>query len=214
MRGTNIKKSLIWFLKSYLWLIPLLFVIDVVSKLGMERLLNENGGSITVIPGFFSFSLVYNTGAAWGIFAGKDWLLVTISLLAGLALSAFLSWRYKSLGFLTRFSIILLIPGAFGNLIDRAFYPNGVIDFLQFTFIDFPVFNLADTYLVVGVVILIIDFLISEIGDRKKKKSAKSNISSAKIKKALEETKEEMNKEPLVEEKNPSPKDDEESSEQ
>lgn len=214
MRGTNIKKSLIWFLKSYLWLIPLLFVIDVVSKLGMERLLNENGGSITVIPGFFSFSLVYNTGAAWGIFAGKDWLLVTISLLAGLALSAFLSWRYKSLGFLTRLSIILLIPGAFGNLIDRAFYPNGVIDFLQFTFIDFPVFNLADTYLVVGVVILIIDLLISEIGDRKKKKSAKSNISSAKIKKALEETKEEMNKEPLIEEKNPSPKDDEESSEQ
>lgn len=209
MKGTKIKKYLIWFLKSYLWLIPLLFIIDVISKLGMERLLNKHGGSITVIPGFFSFTLVYNTGAAWGIFAGKDWLLVTISLIAGIALSAFLFWRYKSLSFLSRLSIILLIPGAFGNLIDRAFYPHGVIDFLQFTFIDFPVFNLADAFLVIGVVILLIELLISEISDRRSKKKVKSELSEDKIKKGLEETKEEMDKlETTREEKSESGTDD------
>ena len=79
----KVKKGLLWFLKSFLWVIPLLFLADVLSKLGFERLLKDRPGqAITVIPGFFRFALLYNTGAAWGIFAGNDWLLITISVVA------------------------------------------------------------------------------------------------------------------------------------
>lgn len=170
-KENRVLSGLKWFGRSWLWLIPLLFVFDILTKLIFENiLLTKPGQEIVVIPGFFSFELLYNKGAAWGILAGKDWLLVTISAVAGSAMIAFLAWKYKTLPRFVRIALCLTIPGAFGNLIDRAFYQKGVIDFLKFTFIDFPTFNFADAFLVIGCAILIIGEIISEIRDIKRKK--------------------------------------------
>lgn len=179
--------GLIWFAKSWLWLIPVLFAFDIVTKLVFERvLLAQPGQKIVVIPGFFSFELLYNTGAAWGILAGKDWLLVTISLVAGLAMTGFLIWKYKSLSTFVRVALCLTIPGAFGNLIDRAFYSRGVIDFLRFTFIDFPTFNFADAFLVIGCAILIIGEITGEIRDHlHKRKEEKTDVDLHEVGKKL-----------------------------
>lgn len=165
----KIKNWFVWFAKSFLWIIPLLFILDIVTKQLFEKvILKEDGNSIVVIPGFLSFTLTHNTGAAWGIFAGLDWLLVTFSVVCGLAMVALLVIKYKKLNLTVKICLYMLIAGAFGNLIDRAFYPQKVIDFIQFTFIDFPIFNLADTYLVIGVIILMIYELVHEIHRNKK----------------------------------------------
>lgn len=182
------KKGAIIVAKYYLWVILLLFILDIGSKQLMDHILKTPGNSITIIPHFFSFTLVYNTGAAWGIFGGQTWLLVSMSVICGLAMLFFLIYKAPKLSKMPKIALSLMIPGAFGNLIDRAFYEKGVIDFLQFTFIDFPVFNMADSYLVIGIIILIIWYIIVEINDIKNKneknKSDKdtANLSSAKEK--------------------------------
>ena len=154
------KKGAIIVAKYYLWVIILLFILDIGSKQLMDHILKTPGNSITIIPHFFSFTLVYNTGAAWGIFGGQTWLLVSMSVICGLAMLFFLIYKAPKLSKMPKIALSLMIPGAFGNLIDRAFYEKGVIDFLQFTFIDFPVFNMADSYLVIGIIILIIWYII------------------------------------------------------
>lgn len=182
-----------WFFKSWLWLIPLLFIIDIVSKLGLERiLLTKPGHAITVIPGFFRIALLYNTGAAWGMFAGKDWLLVSISLIASAVMIYFLIAKFKKLTLCQRLSLCLMIPGALGNLIDRAFYKNGVIDFLEFTFgsYHFPTFNFADSCLVVGVILLMISEIIVDLKETKEKEKAKEKSNNIDSKKLTEELKE------------------------
>jgi len=170
MNIAKIKKGLIWFLKSWLGIIPLLFFLDILSKQLFEKvILKTDGNTIVVIPHFISFTLTHNLGAAWGIFAGMDWLLITFSVVCGILMVAFLIYKYKTLRLSTKIALMLMISGAFGNLIDRAFYPNGVIDFIEFTFIDFPIFNLADAFLVIGVIVLVIGEIVNEIKDHNKK---------------------------------------------
>lgn len=172
--GTKVLNGLKWFFKSFIWIIPLLLVLDVVSKLGFERLLqSKQGWAIDVIPGFFRFALVYNEGAAWGMLEGQDWLLITISAVAGALMIGYLVWKYKTMPFYLKMCLCVIIPGCLGNLIDRAFYPHGVIDFIEFTFgtYRFPTFNLADSYIVVGIILLIIFEIVAEY----KMSKAKSN---------------------------------------
>ena len=123
----KIKKGLIWFFKSFLWIIPLLFFFDILTKQLFEKvILKEDGNSIVVIKNFLSFTLTHNTGAAWGIFADMDWLLITFSVVCGTGMVIFLIIKYKKLNLLTKISLFLMISGAYGNLIDRAFYEKKV----------------------------------------------------------------------------------------
>lgn len=165
------KRGLVWFGKSYLWLIPLFFIIDVVSKKYFEAILWQGtySDTIVVIPNFFSFEVLYNTGAAWGAFSGQYWLLIAISSVAGIAMTWYLGKNYKKLNWVSRIALYFMIPGCLGNLIDRAFYENGVIDFLKFTFGDytFPTFNFADSCLVIGAILLVVGVLVDDAKDKK-----------------------------------------------
>lgn len=173
----KIKSGFIWFLKSYLWVIILLIGIDALTKWMFEIFLPS--GKITVIPNFFYFEVLHNKGAGWGAFSGQKALLVTISAVAGIVMIGVLAWKYKKLNNWYKTALYLMIAGDIGNLIDRAFYPNGVIDFIKFQFgsYNFPTFNLADAYLVIGVIILLIAVLFEDVIDKKKKEKAK-NIAS------------------------------------
>ena len=122
----------------------------------------------------------------------KSEAAVSISLIASAVMIYFLIAKFKKLTLCQRLSLCLMIPGALGNLIDRAFYKNGVIDFLEFTFgsYHFPTFNFADSCLVVGVILLMISEIIVDLKETKEKEKAKEKSNNIDSKKLTEELKE------------------------
>lgn len=116
---------------------------------------------IPIIEGVFHLTYVENRGAAFGMLQGKHLFFIVVTLVV----VAFVSIYYFKLPMekkyhWMRLALILLISGAIGNLIDRVRL-NYVIDFLYFKLIDFPVFNVADICVVIGVSILSIFILLT-----------------------------------------------------
>lgn len=140
-------------------------IIDQISKIYMEQLLQFEGNSIVVIDGFFKFQLHYNTGAAFSSFDGNFVFLMFMTLVAAIVFVFMALMSDFDTKFFYALGVYLMIGGMIGNFIDRVFrFGQGVVDFLSFTFFgwDFAVFNLADTFLVVGVIAVIIDLLFFE----------------------------------------------------
>lgn len=123
--------------------------------------------SVQVIPGFFRLTHVQNSGAAFGLFADSpsQWklaLLVLFSIVA-LAIVSALLWRNSHSMSTTGLGLSLILGGALGNLWDRLI--NGrVVDFLLFYIGDhqWPAFNVADSAIVVGASLLVIEILFSK----------------------------------------------------
>ena len=145
-----------------------LFLLDYFTKRAAYYDTRLQGGEIVdFIPGFLSFYLVGNKGAAWGTMSGWSWFLIPVSMLASIMLTLNLVFRFRKYNWGMTIGIMLMLPGALGNLIDRVGfaaglepYDKGVIDFLRFTFWpSFPICNIADYCLTVGVVFLIIGFV-------------------------------------------------------
>ena len=85
-----------------------------------------------------------------------SWIFLVISFVAIIALPVFL-YKYRKAPFLFGFSLSLIIGGAIGNMIDRLFAPNGgVTDFIEFGFMEFPIFNVADIFVCIGAVLLFV----------------------------------------------------------
>ena len=125
-------------------------------------------GSITVIENIFSLTYVENRGAAWGMMAGAQWYLIIMPIIIIVAAIAYLIIKKLSDPLLL-WSVMLIVSGGLGNLIDRIFR-GFVVDYLHATFIDFPVFNLADCCITIGAGLLILYVILSEIKERKEKK--------------------------------------------
>lgn len=145
----------------------LLVVADQLVKLWAVSAL-EPVGSITVIENVFSLTYVENTGAAWGMMAGAKWYLILMPIIIIIAVLAFLIIK-KLKDPILLWACMLVISGGIGNLIDRIFR-GFVVDYLHATFIDFPVFNLADCCITIGAGLLILYVILSEIKERKAKK--------------------------------------------
>ena len=110
---------------------------------------------ITIVPNFFYLNYVENDGAAWGIFSGNIVLLILVSIVF-----LFLLLREIFQNNISRFmgvSYIFILSGLIGNLIDRIFY-GYVVDYFQVILLSysFPIFNLADIVIVVGILLLMI----------------------------------------------------------
>lgn len=112
---------------------------------------------IVMIPHFFSIFYVKNTGAAFSILENNTFLLIMISILFLVFIDSYI--KKEKLANLSKLSFGIMIGGVCGNLIDRLLR-GGVIDYLSFEIFtyQFPVFNLADIAIVIGVLL----FLISE----------------------------------------------------
>ena len=155
----EILPELFLFIGIFIWLI----IFDVLSKYYAYANL-EYGTRVTAIPYLFNFTLVFNNGAAWNILADQKWLLCTLSLVLGMVMLVCLIIYFAKLPRVLRIALLLATAGAFGNLVDRigywgqlGIYKNGVVDFIQFAFWpSFPVFNLADSYLVIGIATAIV----------------------------------------------------------
>ncbi len=156
--------------KTYVVLGIALFILflDQLSKFLIEDRLAP-GESINVIGEILRFTLVYNDSAAFSLGVGATWPLTIISSIAVLALIWF-GPRSKTTIWLIISGFVL--GGATGNLVDRLFrepgFANGhVVDFLQIPF-NFPIFNLADSFVVVGVSLALIQtFRGDELGGGK-----------------------------------------------
>ena len=141
----------------------ILFVAaDQLSKIWAVVALGS-GKDILLWPNVFHLAYIENRGAAFGILQGKQWFLIamTCMVLIGMA------FYYRKLpatraGFFSKTAFVLIFSGAIGNLIDRIML-NYVRDFLYFRLINFPVFNLADVFVVVGVMILLAVILFGEM---------------------------------------------------
>ena len=129
--------------------------------------------NMTLVEGFMDLTFVENRGVAFGMFSGQRWFIL---LLTGI-IAAGLIWFYKAMPkkkeyFPLRVSRVMVLSGAVGNIIDRLFR-GYVVDFFEFTFFEWPVFNVADIYVVVGVTLLALMILFvvkDEDLDFKKKK--------------------------------------------
>jgi signal peptidase II len=156
--------------KLFCWII---LIITVAVLLALDLWLkawasaNLLGEHRSLISGFLGLTYFRNTGAAFGLFSGVNaarWILsiLKIVIITGLI------WFYnkiplEKLYWSIRVPIILIIAGGLGNLVDRAWL-GSVRDMLVFEFVNFPIFNLADVYVVVGcfVGLFIMLFVVKE----------------------------------------------------
>ncbi len=167
-------KRWIWSLVLAIVIIAVVITFDLLSKHFAEKGLVSEGNSANFIPGFINFYLLYNNGGGWNIFAGQIVFLVIFSVLVIAALTVFYVLRLKkhktSASLTFAISYGLIFGGFFGNLFDRLAFGH-VRDFLNFQFMNFPVFNVADICLCVGMVLLAIYFIF--IFDKEGKKNDK-----------------------------------------
>lgn len=110
--------------------------------------------------GLVDFKLVHNTGGAWGIFAGNTMALGMFSLLVCVLLLAYYVWQRHETNVVQTVGIALIVAGGIGNAIDR-FAQGYVVDFIEFSFFDFPVFNVADIGVTCGFVLLFLGLVIA-----------------------------------------------------
>ena len=113
--------------------------------------------------GIFDIRLVHNTGGAWGIFSDSTLGLGAFSLVVCAVISAFFFATIRQETGLQTVSLALIVAGGIGNAIDR-FTQGYVTDFIEFSFIDFPVFNIADIGVTCGFALLIIGIIVSGRG--------------------------------------------------
>lgn len=147
-----------------LYTIIVLFVLlgDQLTKYLADRMMILQQ-SYEIIDGFFYFTYVHNTGAAWSILQGGNmWFLYIVSIIAFIAIAYFFI-HTKPHELLTRFGLVLFACGALGNFIDRVFlgYVRDFIHFYVFNY-DFPIFNIADVAICIGVGLIVLEILIQE----------------------------------------------------
>ena len=142
----------------YIFLFLILLIIDQYSKFIVHGTLYV-GDTIPIIDNFFNLTYVQNRGVAFGLFQGKIDIVSILALVAiGLILFYFCK-NFKKISFLERIAYTMIFAGAIGNMIDRLFR-GFVIDMLDFRGIWSFIFNFADVWINIGVILIIIEHLI------------------------------------------------------
>lgn len=142
-------------------------IIDQLSKYIIKSNV-EYGDIITVINNFFYITHHENRGAAWGIFQNGRYFFIVLTIILVAILGYFL---YKTKSKMLKTSLAIIIGGAAGNFVDRV-RTGGVVDFLDFYIgnYHFPTFNAADTFIVVGSIMLAIYMIFIYKEDEGKEK--------------------------------------------
>lgn len=139
---------------------PVLYVIGIIALIAIDQIVKHLvvaslalGDSFSVINGILSITRINNTGAAWSILSGHQFIFVIIAILAAILVTYFIVRYWSNMPY--RIGLGLLLAGTLGNVIDRVMN-NHVVDMFQLDFINFPIFNCADMYLTFGILILAI----------------------------------------------------------
>ena len=150
----------------------LVLVADQFSKYWILNYYSVNGlrveeDSFALIPGIFT----NNSGAAWSMFAGHTWFLLSVTIVVMLVCIALLL-KYGVKDKLMFWAMMLVLSGGLGNMIDRIFRGGEVIDFIQLDFWkSYPIFNFADCAIVIGACLLLLYFLKDIVKDMRSKQA-------------------------------------------
>lgn len=153
--------------KQYIIILSIILGLIGFDQLTKFLIVNqlEIGEKIVVINRFFTITSHRNDGAAWGIFSGNMVFFYIITIVAfGLFFYLLKEIDLKTQKFYAS-GIILMIAGAIGNFIDRLLFKE-VVDFIDidlFSYTTFPIFNIADICLVVGMIIFTLDVILEEV---------------------------------------------------
>lgn len=155
-------------------------MIDQITKAIVTSNM-EVGETIPVIEDVFHFTYVRNEGAAFGMLAEHRWVFMTLSVIAIAAIGIYL-FKFCKETLFTKIGLALVVGGGIGNMIDRLTLKY-VVDMIDCRFIDFYVFNFADSCVCVGAGMVILGFLLSTIKEYKEKsqKEAGKDISDENI---------------------------------
>ncbi|MFD1849128.1 signal peptidase II [Oceanobacillus bengalensis] len=139
----------------------IIIAIDQLTKWIIVRTM-EIGESISVIDGFFYLTSHRNPGAAWGILQGKMFFFYIVTVIVVIGVVFYLQ-KYAKNDKLLAIGLSFVLGGAIGNFIDRLFHQE-VVDFFNFYIFNynFPIFNVADSALTVGVIFIIIATILDE----------------------------------------------------
>jgi len=138
-------------------------ILDQITKIWAINNL-KNAGTITIIPNFFRLVYVENFGAAFGILQNKRWIFIVISVTVIIGIVFFLLRHYNKLNIFVKIALAMLLGGAIGNFIDRIRL-GYVIDFLSFRLFnayEFPVFNVADIFIVISTFAILILVMLNK----------------------------------------------------
>lgn len=147
----------------------LLYLITLIVLIGGDQFTKhlisssmQLGQSQEIIDNLFYFTYAHNTGVAWGMLAGHLWLFIVVALVSAVLMIVFFK-RTRKEEILTRFGLVLTFAGMIGNLIDRMVlgYVRDFIDVIIFNY-NFPIFNIADMAVVIGVALIIIEIIFEE----------------------------------------------------
>ncbi|MFF2093478.1 signal peptidase II [Paenibacillus sp. NPDC058174] len=155
----------------YYWIAVIVFAIDYITKKIVATQMNLYD-QISVIGNFFLITSHRNRGAAFSILQDQRlfFIVITVLIVAGIIWYAHANRNSGKVWLLTGLGLVL--GGALGNFLDRALYGE-VVDFLMFNFgsYTFPIFNVADSGICVGVALILIDTLISAKNEKSDKAS-------------------------------------------
>lgn len=152
----------------YLSIVIIGFALDRISKaLVANNLVLNKLKQIELIPNFLYFTYVENTGGAWSILSNATWLLAIFSTVAVIGISYYMFKKNIKLNYFICGALI--VAGGLGNLYDRIVY-GAVVDFIEtYPFgYSYPVFNIADIFVVCGAIYMIIYMFYEEYKEKKK----------------------------------------------
>ncbi len=162
----------------YTALIVLGVLLDQITKLLAAKYLSPIDTQ-PLIEGVLHLTYVENTGAAFGMMKNSQWIFNTVSVITILAMSAYLYLGHAE-NRLYAVASAMIVSGGIGNMIDRIILRPSmiydisrryVVDFIDFTLIDFAVFNGADSFICVGAGLLILALLLDVIKEYRKEKT-------------------------------------------
>lgn len=148
-------------------------VILAVFLLGLDQLTKllvvtkmDEGDSIPVLGKYLAITSHRNSGAAWGMLQGQMIFFYIVTVIV-LAILVYVYFKEAKNNLLLQIAIVMLIAGSLGNFIDRILFQE-VVDFVDvlLIFYDFPIFNVADSALSVGVVLMLVEFFLMGKGEK------------------------------------------------
>ena len=188
----KIINGLKWFYRSYIWLGLVLLGLDIFTKQLMMHLPVNANGHIAEW-GFVNIAFTLNEGAAFGMGTGNPVanriIYLVVASLISIGLGVYLVLKRKEMKIFIRASLIMVITGAVGNMIDRVFYgplqgesglfTGRVVDWIDFYWFWGYIFNIADCCIVIAAFMLIIYVIVSEVKDFRARRN--EEVSNEKI---------------------------------
>ncbi len=152
---------------------------DQISKFLVSANFTTDMAPIPVLGGLFNFHYTENGGAAWSILEGNTWFLIAITILI-MIVCIFMLIKKTYDSKIMFWALSLVLAGGVGNLIDRIARGGMVVDFIEFGFIDFPIFNIADISVCVGAGLIVLYFVIDTVKEIKESRRIKAEIPETK----------------------------------